>query len=198
MLASVFAIPDAHGGRQFVCLDIDITERKRAESALFASQQELETIFNASPVPMSVSDLARGCRIIKVNDAWVRKFGYAVRTLWQDRQRGRHVCHPEDRGRFARAIHCGVGAYDDMELWLRHADGAQFLARVSARVVEVAGQRLMLMASEDITEERRMQAELRGVNKALEARVLQRTAALTQSNNELAAAMEHLKTAQGN
>ena len=198
VLASVFAIPDAHGGRQFVCLDIDITERKRAESALFASQQELETIFNASPVPMSVSDLARGCRIIKVNDAWVRKFGYASSDAFgkTGSEVGMYVT-PEDRGRFIGRFTAGVGAYDDMELWLRHADGAQFLARVSARVVEVAGQRLMLMASEDITEERRMQAELRGVNEALEARVLQRTAALTQSNNELAAAMEHLKTAQG-
>ena len=114
----------------------------------------------------------------------VRQFGRFGKT-------GSEVgMYPEDRGPLHRAIHCGVGAYDDMELWLRHADGAQFLARVSARVVEVAGQRLMLMASEDITEERRMQAELRGVNEALEARVLQRTAALTQSNNELAAAME--------
>ena len=198
VLASVFAIPDAHGGHQFVCLDIDITERKRAESALLASQQELETIFNASPVPMSVSDLSRGCRIIKVNDAWVRKFGHeSAEAFGRTGSEVGMYADPEDRTRFIGRFSAGVGIYDDMELWLRHADGQQFLARVSARVVEVAGQRLMLMASEDITEERRMQAELRGVNEELEARVLQRTAALTESNNELAAAMENLKTAQG-
>ncbi len=198
VLCSLFAIPDTHGGVQFVCLDIDITERKRAEKALLASQQEIETIFNASPVPMSVSDLSSGCRVIKVNEAWVRKFGIRPETAFN--RTGAEIgmyADPADRPRFIDRFAAGVGIYDDMELWLRQADGQPFLARVSARVVDVAGQQLMLMVSDDITDERRMQAELRNVNEELEARVLQRTAALRQSNEDLAAAMENLKTAQG-
>ena len=198
VLASVFAIPDAHGGTQFVCLDVDITERKHAESALIASQKELQSIFNASPVPMSVSDIGRGFRIIKINDAWVRQFGYSPEAVL-----GRHggeIClyaDGEDRaafiGRFAR----GPGIYEDMELWLKRADGSHLLCHVSAHVIEVAGQRMLLMASEDITDERRMAAELRNMNEELEARVQQRTAALSAANEELSTAIARLKETQG-
>ncbi|MDQ5917716.1 MAG: hypothetical protein QG660_828 [Pseudomonadota bacterium] len=197
VLCSIFAIPDAHGGQQFVCLDIDISERKRAECSLRASQQELESIFNASPVAMSVSDLARGSRIIKVNDAWARQFGHAPEQAFG--MTGAEIdlyANPTDRSAFVERFNKGVGIYDDMELWLKRADGTLLLCRVSARIIEVSGQQLMLMVSEDITEERRMQIELQSVNEELEARVVQRTAALTSTNAELADTLQHLKQAQ--
>lgn len=198
VLASVFAIPDAYGGMQFVCLDVDITERKHAESALVASQKELQSIFNASPVPMSVSDARRGFRIVKVNEAWIRQFGYAAEDVL-----GRHggeIClyaDPLDRPAFIDRFARGPGIYEDMELWLKRADGSQLLCRVSAHVIEVAGQQMLLMASEDITDERRMAAELRNVNEELEARVQQRTAALSAANEELSTAIARLKETQG-
>lgn len=198
VLCSLFAIPDAQGGRQFVCLDIDITDRKRAESALLASQKELLAIFNASPVAMSVSDLSRGGRILKVNDAWVRQFGHLAEAAFgrTGTELGLYA-DPADRENFVVRYARGVGSYDDVELWLRRSDGRPLLCRVATRVIEVAGQQLLLMTSEDITEERRMQNELRNVNEELEARVLQRTAALSQSNEELAAALDNLRQAQG-
>lgn len=197
VLCSIFAIPDAHGGQHYVCLDIDISERKYAERSLLASRQELENIFNASPIAMSVSDTSRGTRIIKVNEAWVRQFGHS-----QEHALGRTgtevdlYANPADRAAFVDRFQKGVGIYDDMELWLKRADGTPLLCRVSSRVIEVSGQRLMLMVSDDITEERRMQAELQNVNEELEARVVQRTAALTTANAELADALQHLTQAQ--
>jgi PAS domain S-box-containing protein len=43
ILCSIFAIPDTYGGEQYVCLDIDITQRKHAERALRDMNLELET-----------------------------------------------------------------------------------------------------------------------------------------------------------
>ena len=198
VLCSIFAIPDAHGGAQYVCLDIDITERKHAENALRSSRLELESIFHASPVAMSVSDVARGCRIQKVNDAWVRQFGRSAEDVF-GRTGGEIGLYANDidRNRFLDRLQQGVGVYDDMELWLKRADGSLLLCHVSARVVEVGGLQLLVMVSEDITEQRRMEAELRDMNLELEARVVQRTAALTVANDELAGALAHLKQAQG-
>lgn len=196
-LCSIFAIPDTHGGQHYVCLDIDISERKHAERALLASRQELENIFNASPVAMSVSDVARGTRIIKVNEAWVRQFGYLPEEAFS--KTGIEIdlyADPADRPAFVDRFRNGVGIYDDMELWMKRADGSPLLCNVSSRVIEVSGQQLMLMVSEDITEQRRMQTELQNVNEELEARVVQRTAALTSANAELADALQHLKQAQ--
>ncbi|MBK9446094.1 MAG: PAS domain S-box protein [Betaproteobacteria bacterium] len=198
VLCSIFAIPDAQGGQQFVCLDIDISERKRAERSLIASQQELESIFNASPVAMSVSDITRGTRIINVNEAWVRQFGHSREAAFgkTGAEIGLYV-NPSDRQAFVDRFQQGAGIYDDMELWLKRADGSPLLCRVSSRVIAVSGQQLMLMVSDDITEERRMQNELENVNAELEARVSQRTAALSAANNELADAVQHLKQTQG-
>lgn len=42
VLCSIFAIPDSHSGKQYVCLDIDITERRRIENELIGLNSELE------------------------------------------------------------------------------------------------------------------------------------------------------------
>ncbi len=167
------------------------------EASLLRSETELESIFNASPVAMNVSDLAAGSRIVRVNEAWVKQFGRrpedAVgRTgseigLWAD---------PAERTIFLARFRYGPGVYDDLELWLKRADGESMLCRVSARVIALGGQQLLIMASADITEARHMATELRHVNEELEVRVEQRTAQLSQANAELAGALAHLRQAQ--
>jgi PAS domain S-box-containing protein len=167
------------------------------EASLRDSERELEAIFNASPVAISVSDAANDYRAFKVNEAWVRQFGHSARDavgrsgeelqLWGD---------PQDRDLFVRRFRYGPGVYDDLEMQLRHADGRRMLCRIAARVVEVAGQRLLVMVSEDITEARRMAGELQRVNEKLEERVERRTAELRAANDELAGALDHLRRTQ--
>ncbi|MCP5269203.1 MAG: PAS domain S-box protein [Zoogloeaceae bacterium] len=197
VLCSIFAIPGPAGDQQFVCLDIDITERKRAADSVQASKQELEFIFNASPVPMSVCDMDRGARITKVNDAWVRQFGRKPADVYG--KTGLDIdlyLNPADRETFFGAFAHNNKTFDDMECWFKHADGTPILCRVSARIIEVSGQRLMVAASEDITTLRNMATELRQMNEELEARVIQRTAAWSEANAELELALVHLEQAQ--
>ena len=137
-----------HGGRQFVCLDIDITERKarrertvRQPAGTGNDLQRLTSANVGSPISRAAAASSRSTM------PGYASSGYASSDAFGRTGSGSACMSPEDRGRFMGRFTAGVGAYDDMELWLQHADGAQFLARVSARVVEVAGQRLMLMAS---------------------------------------------------
>ncbi|HEX5802773.1 MAG TPA: ATP-binding protein [Azospira sp.] len=167
------------------------------EASLRHSEKELETIFNASPVAISVSDTRAGYRALKVNEAWVRQFGHtAADAVGKTGDELGLWVTAEDRELFVARFRYGPGVYDDLEFWLKHADGHLLLCRVSARVIEVAGQRLLVMVSDDITEARRMAAELRHINEELEVRVEQRTAQLSEANSELAGALDHLQRAQ--
>src|SRR5688572_10384624 len=54
----------------------DITERKRAEEALIASEERFSKAFNLSPLPMSLISL-KGGKIIDVNDSFLKATGYS-------------------------------------------------------------------------------------------------------------------------
>src|SRR5262249_4191277 len=55
----------------------DITDRKEAEDALRISEERFAKAFNASPQPMVIFE-APGRRIINVNEAMIRTFGWTA------------------------------------------------------------------------------------------------------------------------
>ena len=196
VLATTFAIPGDDGGRILVCMDVDVTARRRAAAALLESEQKLEAIFNASPAAMSVSDPQNDYRYIAVNAAWERQFrrdraavlGRSGRELglWAGEQ---------DRQRFRDLVANRV-AVVDMEAMLLTGDGTPMLCRISTSIVPIEGHELLLTMADDITEERRIEGEIRALNSELERRVEERTLALSDANDELAATIEHLKATQ--
>jgi PAS domain S-box-containing protein len=71
----VRTIPIQHRGRPHVlAISRDITERKRAEAAVRASEEQYRAVFNASVDGMLLWDA--GHRVVDVNDAFVRMHGY--------------------------------------------------------------------------------------------------------------------------
>jgi len=77
---STFPVEVSSGGatiggvRMLMSVVRDITERKRAESALRESEEQLESMFNSSTNGLSFTEAASG-KILKVNDTWVRITG---------------------------------------------------------------------------------------------------------------------------
>lgn len=196
VLTTSFAIPGEGDSKIFVCMDIDVTERKRAESDLLDSEKKLEAIFNASPAAMSVSDVNDCFKVITVNSAWEKQFQRRRQDvtglnglemgLWAD---------PADRDRL-RAAACSGNAPDVMEAEMLTGDGRRMLCSVSAQITEIRGDRLLLMMTVDITERRRIENEIRELNTDLEQRVARRTGELSEANIELATSVENLRTAQ--
>jgi PAS domain S-box-containing protein len=196
VLGTTFAIPGDQGEKFFVCMDIDITERKQAEASLQASQQKMAAIFNASPAPMTVSDVDDQYRLVDANHAWeilfARKLSGALGKngtemgLWVDAADRQHLVDTLDR----------AGAIDGQEAWLLTGDGRQVLCHISALVTQVGGQRLLLMMAVDVTEQRRIEREIRELNIELEERVERRTEELVQANEELEATVGNLKATQ--
>ncbi|MEW6514900.1 MAG: PAS domain S-box protein [Pseudomonadota bacterium] len=196
VLASTFAIPSDAGEPVFVCMDVDITKRKEAEAALIENEKKLLAIFNASPAPMSVSNVNDAYRLVDANAAWSRQFQRDV-----DKVRGKNGsemglwAEDMDRQRFLSQVE-EAGRTDNFEAWLVSGDGSHLLCTISALEVNIGSQRLMLMMAVDITEQRRIENEIRQLNTELEDRVVRRTEDLAQAKDELEAMVENLKATQ--
>ena len=196
VLASLFAIPGEQGEPVFVCMDIDISAAKRAEATLRTSERKLDAVFNASPAPMSVSDADNGFRLLAANKAWERQFrrersqvlglNGAEMGLW---------AHAADRQRLLEAL-AGDSEVHGLEAELLTGDGQALLCRIDASIKDIGGERLLLMMATDITEQRRNEQEVRQLNSRLEARVAERTEALSSANEELQTTVEYLKATQ--
>ncbi len=196
VLASTFSIPGETDQPVFVCMDIDITQRKQAEEALRNNELKLETIFNASPAPMSVSDMRRGYRIVTVNRSWEQLFhrtreqvlglNGADIDLW---------ANDAERQKFLEILE-RQGGVQDFEARCVDSRGRSILCQISALITEIGSERLLLMMTVDITDRRRIELEINQLNVELEQRVEQRTEELRLANLKLTETIDTLTFAQ--
>lgn len=141
-------------GEAMIVAYVDVTDSRRAEAELRASEETRHAIFNASPVAMLVSDLAHDYTVVDANQAWLRQF---QRTLPEIVGRnGRQIdfwVNEEDRRQVVGLIE-REGQVADYEAEFVRGDGSRLICRVGARRVQVEGRDLLLMLQEDITLQR--------------------------------------------
>jgi len=156
----------------------NITERKRWEEALLNSEARFESLFELSPVALSVTPEAGGSWTTRWNEAWFRNFGYAPDVvqgrggdefgLWVD---------PEDRARYGRSV-VESTPENRLEVQMRRADGTIRQVSVFGRFIVAGGERQLLTVYDDVTESRQAEQAIRALNASLESRIEQRTAEL--------------------
>jgi PAS domain S-box-containing protein len=145
---------------------LDITERKRAENALRASEVKLRTIFDSLAEGVAVTDL-RG-RLTEVNAALVRLTGAPSRESLIGRSSLHYIsgqCHDLARATFNQTLSDGRGYIESIFL---NADGrAPFEAEATtARFDDADGRaRGFVAIIRDVTERRRLENELRRAQK---------------------------------
>ncbi|HEX8144702.1 MAG TPA: PAS domain S-box protein [Pyrinomonadaceae bacterium] len=140
------------------CFTRDITERRLAEQALRQSEERFAKAFQASPLALTITSL-KTSRLLEVNETFSRMSGFtreeAVgRTtpelgLWvRDSDREEEVAMVSERG--------GVR---DLEYHFRLKDGTERVGLLSAERIEIGGEPCALTVIQDITEQKRAEAE---------------------------------------
>jgi PAS domain S-box-containing protein len=136
-----------------------------------------KSVFFGIPDLAGIVDLATG-QFVEVNGGCERLLGWrrdeivglraAELPIWPSR---------EERSRIIREIE-RAGEVSGLEFELRRKDGRPCQVSGAARVLEIRGRPSIILLLRDVTEQRRLEDELRRLNVELERRVSERTAQL--------------------
>jgi PAS domain S-box-containing protein len=151
------AAPLRDGARRVigaVCVNQDITERKRSEEALRESEEQFKAMFEMASIGMAQADPQTG-QLLRVNQKMCDITGYSSGELLATRIPD--ITHPEDRERdwvaFQNVVNGKSPAYKLEKRYIRK-DGALVWVNVNMTVIrDSTGQPMRTMATiEDISE----------------------------------------------
>jgi PAS domain S-box-containing protein len=182
---SIGRIDNARDGDRLIGIVQDVTNLRRTQEALRASEQSFETLFRAAPVVMLLSALEGG-RLLDVNDRFTRATGYTREEaigktatelgLWES---------PQQRDDFRDIRSERSGTFEGIEANLRLKSGEATVALLSAEVLDVGGRQCALWHAVDITDRKRAERELARYRQDLEVLVEARTEELEHSRDQL-------------
>jgi PAS domain S-box-containing protein len=138
----------------------DIDERKRAEEALRQSEERFSKAFHISPAPTLINAFDDG-RCVDVNDSFLRLLGYTREEMIGRTEAELRVW--ETRDDYNRAVRklAGQGFILGAPLHLRTKDGKIRDVLVSAELITLNDRRFALSICYDVTEQRRLESQLR-------------------------------------
>ncbi len=137
----------------------DITQRKRAEEMLNLSEEKFAAAFANNPAAIVMTHLEDGL-FFDVNDTWLRLSGYKRDEVIGNYARNMGIWPTtEDFSRFIGELR-EKGFVRGLEQEFLKKSGERFVAQVSAQVMNVQGENIILATLVDITARRRAEEEL--------------------------------------
>ncbi|MEI6450968.1 MAG: PAS domain-containing protein, partial [Actinomycetes bacterium] len=159
----------------------DVTERKRVEDALRASEEQLDCAVEGSGVGLWDWQVQSGEEVF--NERWAETVGYTLAELSPTSiETWRGFCHPEDLQRADELLEEHFSGQSEIyacETRMRHKDGHWVWVLDRGKVSRWGSDRRplrMIGTQLDISARKQAEAEIRRLNDVLEERVLARTA----------------------
>jgi PAS domain S-box-containing protein len=148
--------------------EMDVMVRQRtqelqtANDLLRSSEERFSKAFHASPIPMAIHTLDEG-RFADGNEAFLRMIGYSREQLIGRTAGELGIC--SDLERQAWPLLKAQKNVRNLECQVTSHTGELRQALVSLEIFSLAGQPHVLMIAEDLTEKRKLEAELRQAQK---------------------------------
>jgi two-component system cell cycle sensor histidine kinase/response regulator CckA len=144
----------------------DVTEGKRAEERLRASEEWYRLLFDANPLPLWVYDIET-LAFLAVNDAAVKHYGYSRAEFLA--MRITDIRPEEDVPKVLAAARAPDRPDFEGGVWRhRTKDGRTILVEVVTHAIRVLDRPARLTLAHDVTERKRAERELRETNDTLQ------------------------------
>jgi PAS domain S-box-containing protein len=138
----------------------DITERRRMEEALRASEEKFARAFRSSPDAMVISRLQDGI-FIEVNEGFLQLTGYArEEVIGQSSLKLNMWSSVETREQIVRQLR-ERGSVRNIEAEFLDKGGQMHIGLLSAELMNFGGEPCMLAVTRDITQRKRMEEAVR-------------------------------------
>ena len=173
--------PAVHG---VVVTARDITERKRMEEAVRASERQYRELFESANTAILIFEPESEV-ILEANPEACRAYGFGREELIGKslKELTRDVAQGEKQIRELLR----EGSHRNFETVHFRKDGSAIVFLASSTMIEYQGRKAVLSVNRDITLRRQTEEALRRAHDELETRVQQRTADLARANQELRA-----------
>jgi PAS domain S-box-containing protein len=137
----------------------DISERKRAEEALQLSEEKFAKAFAGNPAAIALTSLEDGL-FLDVNDTWVALTGYSrEEAIGHSARKMRIWPTAEATARFVQTLR-EKGSLRGWEEHFLKKSGEDFVAALSAQILTLRGESVILSTLVDITARKRAEAAL--------------------------------------
>jgi len=140
----------------FTTIAADLSEQKKVEAALRASEIKFRQLFNLMPEPIAFSDLPG--RFFDVNDEFCKLCGYSRHETL-----GKTALElgfdPDRHQEFINSV-TKNGEVNGFETEIKAKDGNRFTVLLFARMIEVQDRFFILTVLHDVTEQRRLESRL--------------------------------------
>lgn len=186
-------LPDGH--ERFVCEQTvisptritgtvqDITERKRSEMALRASEQRFSKAFAASPIGIGICTFSEEC-FLDVNDSFLRQLGWErEQVINNNTEHLKMWVDPDEHLKLRQVLQQQHHVSNlEIKVYNQQAEIRHWL--ISIELIELAGIECLLIMANDITEGKQA-SELRTAKEAAEAANRAKSLFLANMSHEL-------------